>query len=83
MKKKNKFKRVKEHGYVIIVDGHTTFPEDICRMLDRLDFLEKERLKRSDNSGYTKCLDDLWENYPGRESWDKDDITELIKKHFA
>ena len=48
MEKKNNFERCSD-GYRIIVDGHTTFPEDICRMLDRLDFLEKERLKLSDN----------------------------------
>lgn len=44
MKKKNRFERCYD-GYRIIVDGHTTFPEDICRMLDRLDFLEEKAMK--------------------------------------
>ena len=46
--KKNKFKLVEVGGYQIIVDGHTTFPKDICRMLDRLDYLEKERLRNTE-----------------------------------
>ena len=40
--KKNRFKRVKEHGYIIIVDGHTMFPEDIVSSLNRLDYVEKK-----------------------------------------
>lgn len=67
-KKKNTFKRVKEFGYQIIVDGHTTFPEDICTMLDRLDYLEEknreyppcceltEQLNDDRCWGYDKCL---------------------------
>ena len=52
---KSTFKIVKEHGYRIIIDGHDTFAEDVVRKLERLDYLEKERLKLSDNSDYAKC----------------------------
>ena len=38
-KKKNDWKAL-EQGYYIIRDGHTMFPEDICTLLDRLDYLE-------------------------------------------
>lgn len=37
---KNKFKKVNECGYQIIIDGHTMFAEDVCRKLDRLDYVE-------------------------------------------
>lgn len=40
-----KFKRVEEHGYVIIEDGHTMFPEDVLMRLKRLTYLEEERIK--------------------------------------
>ena len=42
-------------GYAIIRDGHTMFAEDVCQLLNRLDFLEKERLKLSNNTGSPKC----------------------------
>jgi len=41
---KNKFKRVKEHGYIIIINGHTMFPEDIISKLERLDFVEEKKI---------------------------------------
>lgn len=41
---KYKFKRVDEHGYIITEDGHTMFPEDVKTRLDRLNFLEAEKL---------------------------------------
>lgn len=40
-------------------------------------------LETSPNSDRAKCLDDLYENYPCRDGWDKADIAELLKKHFA
>jgi hypothetical protein len=55
MENKNTFKKVKEHGYRIIRNGHDTFAEDICRLLDRLDYLEKERLTPSPVQDKPKC----------------------------
>lgn len=43
------------YGYSIIRDGHTMFAEDVCRLLDRLDFLEEERLKLSNNHAIAPC----------------------------
>jgi len=37
------------NGYNIIRDGYIISPEDVCILLYRLDILEKERLKMSNN----------------------------------
>jgi hypothetical protein len=89
MSNKNTFKKVKEHGYRIIRNGHDTFAEDICRLLDRLDYLEKERLTHTpvqdkpELPSLVSMLDDLWENYSHRDSFDKDDVEVFLKKHFT
>jgi hypothetical protein len=42
---KYKFKNVQEEGYKILEDGHTMFPEDVRKRLNRLEYVENEILK--------------------------------------
>jgi len=42
---KYKYKRVKEHGYIITEDGHTMFPEDVKRRLDEKEYIKQQSQK--------------------------------------
>jgi hypothetical protein len=42
-----KYRHIKGH-YAIVIDGHTTFPEDVILKFKRLDYLEKLLKKESD-----------------------------------
>ena len=42
-----KYRHIKGH-YAIVIDGHTTFPEDVILKLKRLDYLEGLLKKESD-----------------------------------
>jgi len=46
---KYKFKNVQEEGYKILEDGHTMFPEDVRKRLNRLEYVEEENKKLEKN----------------------------------
>jgi hypothetical protein len=56
----------------------------IKRLRDTVLELDSKQLQdTTSNSGYAKCIEDLYENYPCKDEWDRSDIAELLKKHFA
>jgi hypothetical protein len=63
---KNTFKQHAD-GYQIIIDGHTMFPDDVCRKLNRLDYLEAQLSMKTTKEKSFRPFKDYEEFKPYRE----------------